>query len=202
MSIIHCNDCGNKMSDDAIACPQCGKPNKNAENKRSVGILLGIGIVFMPLIFAWFTLRKGHSTKAKVASFIWMAMMIISVAQKSSTHPHKKVGEYPKNTTSYYSMNNEIGCESKYSDDKKSDVFKSKYKNNWMTWKGKVALAESDEVSLNIDGFGTQDLRVSFADKKAGYDLTIGELITVKFLMKSAGGCFLPFTGDSAVIIK
>ena len=70
-----------------------------------------------------------------------------------------------------------------------------------MTWKGVVVLAETDNASLNLDNFGTQDLRVEFADGKAGYDLTKDSVITVKFLMGSAGGCFLPFSGKNAVIL-
>ena len=109
---------------------------------------------------------------------------------------------YPESTDSYALVNAEVGCESKYSDDKKEDIFRSNYKNHWFTWKGVVMLAESDEASLNIDGVGTQDLQVDFADPKAGYNLTKGSTITVKFLMKSEGGCFLPFGGEKAVIVK
>ncbi len=43
---------------------------------RKVSILLGIGIFFIPLIFAWFTLRKGHSTLARVLSFVWLIASI------------------------------------------------------------------------------------------------------------------------------
>lgn len=40
---------------------------------RTVRWGLGIGIFLVPLIFSWFTLRDGHSTKAKVVAFIWLA---------------------------------------------------------------------------------------------------------------------------------
>ena len=70
-----------------------------------------------------------------------------------------------------------------------------------MTWTGEVLLAEADEASLNIDRVGTQDLQVDFKDSNAGYDLIIGDTITVKFLMKRIGGCFLPFSGDDAIIL-
>ncbi len=63
-------------------------------------------------------------------------------------------------------------------------------------------LAEADEASLNIDGKGTQDLQVDFADKRAGYNLTKGDFITVKFVMKTTGGCFLPFSGEYASIVR
>jgi len=41
-------------------------------NPRKVGILLGLGIFLFPIIFVWFTLRKGHSKKARVLSFGWL----------------------------------------------------------------------------------------------------------------------------------
>ena len=74
MPMIACPDCLKEMSDSAPACPSCGKPNKNAPVERSVGILLGLGIFLIPIIFAWFTLRKGHTTKAKIISFLWLLL--------------------------------------------------------------------------------------------------------------------------------
>jgi hypothetical protein len=52
-----------------------------------------------------------------------------------------------------------------------------------------------------MDG-GTQDLMVKFADKKTGYDLKKDVTVTVKFVMRNAGGCFLPFSGDFAELVK
>ena len=84
---------------------------------------------------------------------------------------------------------------------KKEDIFNSKYNNHWFTWEGEVVLAEASEASINIDGFGTQDLQVDFADEKAGYNLKKGDHIKVHFVMTSLGGSFLPFGGEDAVII-
>ena len=46
---------------------------------RKVSVLVGLGIFLFPLIFAWFTLRAGHSTLSRVVSFIWLALSIIFV---------------------------------------------------------------------------------------------------------------------------
>ena len=54
----------------------------------------------------------------------------------------------------------------------------------------------------SVDGFGIQDLSVDFADRNAGYNLVKDSTITVKFLMKNEGGCFLPFSGKEAVIVR
>lgn len=44
------------------------------QNKRPVGILLGIGIFLIPGIFAWFTLRKGYSSLVRIVSFSWLVI--------------------------------------------------------------------------------------------------------------------------------
>lgn len=85
MAMTACTDCGKEISDAAPACPNCGKPNAKVQPKKSVGILLGLGIVIAPLIFAWFTLRKGHTTTAKVISFAWLAMSLVLLLGSNDT---------------------------------------------------------------------------------------------------------------------
>lgn len=46
------------------------------EYERPVGFLLGLGIFLLPLIFAWFTLRQGHTTRARVISFVWLILVL------------------------------------------------------------------------------------------------------------------------------
>lgn len=207
MAITKCPECHEDISTDAKSCPHCGKVIKNP-----VGILLGIGIFIAPIIFAWFTLKKGRSTLSKILAFGWLALIILSMIMAPSTEnisntstPQtvtKTQPATPISKATYAEVNNEVGCDSKYSDDKKEDIFSSKYKDHLMTWSGTVELVESDNVSLNLDNFGTQDVKIDFKDKKAGYDLIKGNKITVQFIMKYAGGCFLPFTGTDGVIIK
>lgn len=106
----------------------------------------------------------------------------------------------PINTTGYSELDAEIGCKSKYSEDKKEAIFASNYKDHWMTWRGEVVLAEAGRVSLNMDKKGIQDLVVEFTDKRDSYNVQIGEQLAVKFTMQSIGGCFLPFSGNNATI--
>ncbi|SHO57855.1 hypothetical protein [Vibrio quintilis] len=58
---------------------------------KKVSIGLGIGIVLIPLIFSWFTLRKGYSGKAKIISFSWLAISILVVSL--APPPEKPVAE-------------------------------------------------------------------------------------------------------------
>lgn len=53
--------------------------------KRKVGAALGIGILLLPWIFAWFLLRKGYGIVARVISFGWMAIVILFTI--GSSHP-------------------------------------------------------------------------------------------------------------------
>lgn len=52
-------------------------PPLNYKAEKSVSILLGVGIFFMPYIFSWFTLRQGYSTPARFVSFGWMIVFIL-----------------------------------------------------------------------------------------------------------------------------
>jgi len=176
MSLIKCNECGTEISKKAKECPKCGLPKK----KRTSFVTWAV-TGFMVLGFIGYINDPSGTDKVAGAT--------------------KKPQVYPVSKITYEEINAQVGCKSKYSDDKKEDIFKSNYKDHWMTWKGEVALAETDNVSLNIDGFGTQDLQVTFTDTKAGYDLIKDTVVTVKFLMKTSGGCFLPFSGKHAVIL-
>jgi len=51
----------------------------NFENKK-VSIPLAIGIFLIPLIFAWFTLRKGYSKTARMISFGWLILGFVAFA--------------------------------------------------------------------------------------------------------------------------
>lgn len=44
--------------------------------ERKIGAWLAIGILLLPIIFAWFTLRQGHSTVSRVVSMGWLFITI------------------------------------------------------------------------------------------------------------------------------
>jgi hypothetical protein len=130
MPIITCTDCSNEMSDSAPACPNCGKPNTNIPRKeRSVSFILGLGILLIPVIFSWFTLRKGHTTKAKVISFAWLfisfAIIIGSendttappaTSTNSTSSPAQEVIQVSASDLVSAYRGNEIGADNKYKD--------------------------------------------------------------------------------------
>jgi len=110
--------------------------------------------------------------------------------------------KYLSSKASYAELERLVGCDSKYSKDRKIDIFEENYKNHWMTWSGKVVLPEEGETSLNVDRIGTQDLHVEFADGRTGYYLKEDQEITVKFVMKQLGGCWLPYIGKHAILLR
>jgi len=183
-----------------------------------VSLQLFLGMVVLAPVCVWFLLRKGYSTQSRVIGFGWLVLYLflgplngkspdstqtISTASSATTYSSSRpVEQYPESSATYVQVNGEVGCKSSYSDQKKDDIFKAKYKDHWMTWSGQIALLESDEVSLNVDHIGTQDLKVDFADKQAGYNLSKGSELKVRFLMKRAGGCFLPFGGEKATVVR
>ncbi|ULF83361.1 hypothetical protein [Vibrio alginolyticus] len=56
-------------------------------NNRKVSIWLGIGIALIPLVFSWFTLRKGYSRKSKIISFSWLFLtcLLVGISPQDNT---------------------------------------------------------------------------------------------------------------------
>jgi hypothetical protein len=68
--------------------------------KRPVGFLLGVGIVFIPMIFSWFLLRKGHSVLARVIGFAWLILSLLVVLGSSSGPTSGTTGPSQASTSS------------------------------------------------------------------------------------------------------
>jgi hypothetical protein len=51
---------------------------------RSLGGLLVLAIIISPILFGWFTLRRGHSLAARVATFIYMGFWLLVAATQAS----------------------------------------------------------------------------------------------------------------------
>ncbi|MGS4930389.1 hypothetical protein ACVDHJ_01940 [Aeromonas sp. 25-281] len=88
MSLIECPDCKHQISDAAVSCPHCGRPNtppviapqpeiQQAAVQRKTSTRLKVGIVLLPMLFAWFTLGKGYSQRARLFSFAWLLLTLM-----------------------------------------------------------------------------------------------------------------------------
>lgn len=116
----------------------------------------------------------------------------------SSTH----FTNIPSSNATYAEVNSQVGCDSRFIEEKKSDLFNSKFKDHWMTWEGKVIYAESSSISLDMNEKGIHELQATFSDPNSGYDILIDSTVKVRFILRGSGGCILPFFGDSARIVK
>ena len=47
------------------------------EQKKPMRMKLAVGIIVMPIIFAWFTLQKKYSNTARITSFVWMILALV-----------------------------------------------------------------------------------------------------------------------------
>lgn len=142
---------------------------------------------------------KGMSV---ILLIISLSLLSACSSQDVSEQSIVTASSLPSNSESYDHVSKEVGCESAYIDDKKTDIFNKRYKNHWMTWTGKVIHADAESVSLDMNGKGIHELQVAFADPKAGYDVLIGSTVRVRFVMEGHGGCYLPFSGEYAQIVK
>lgn len=134
--------------------------------------------------------------RQKTLSFLSLILLFTSGCKDEQSQV-----SYPISTATYAELNEKIGCDSKFVEQKKTDIFNASYLNHWMIWTGEVMSASPEDASLNLNGKGLQDLHITFANKTGGYDLLQDETITVKFLMNVAGGCILPFEGTQAQIV-
>jgi len=109
--------------------------------------------------------------------------------------------DYPVSDANYFQVDAEVGCKSRFSEDKRKAIFKQKYKDHMLTWDAVVMVSNSGRVELNVNHIGIQDLSVKLKDRSSGYSLISGQKVKVRFVMESMGGCFLAFGGSDAVII-
>ena len=89
------------MSETNASSPQAVQQPAQPVPPRRVGVLLGIGILFMPYLFGWLTLRKGHTSTARIVTFGWLGVVAIALATSDkggNRHPSRSaaVGATPE----------------------------------------------------------------------------------------------------------
>ena len=67
-----------KASENKHSDPRKLQSRNQQLPSREVSFFLGLGILFVPYIFSWLTLRSGYSTTVRCISFIWMFFVMIS----------------------------------------------------------------------------------------------------------------------------
>ena len=95
----------------------------------------------------------------------------------------------------------ETGCESKYSEQKRADLFAAQ-KGRQMTVTGEITGVQEARVLLRVlESTLTYDIGVTLADQNAAYNLEKGQRITVSFILTQHGGCILPYGGTQGQVI-
>ena len=187
MSMTYCSECGKEISSQATTCPDCGNPQKS-----SIGILLGIGILLVPIIFSWFTLRPGYRTRSRVIAFCWLFVVIFAVfGAEQSENPSRPSSPQPAATTSNSSLRDNImnvsamQIVSEY--DNNEIAADSRYKGKYVRISGVVndiAKDILDNMYVTIGGgadFELRSVQAFFPDKYEGIlaELRKGSRITV-----------------------
>jgi DNA-directed RNA polymerase subunit RPC12/RpoP len=67
MALIKCHECGNQVSDNAVACPKCGAPVMVHLRRRQKAYLirLGISLLFAAIVI-FFVFRMMNKLKEQV----------------------------------------------------------------------------------------------------------------------------------------
>lgn len=136
---------------------QSSEQNQDNQDKKKMGFLLGMGILFMPYFFSWFTLKKGYSNTARGLSFAWAFFIIIgamnggqnkdgnrtiaSVAKTETKVEPKK--EFISETCNQ--LSHTFGASSKLSDIQKKEAWKS---FNEKSFKWDLIVTEVSEKTL------------------------------------------------------
>jgi hypothetical protein len=223
---MNCTNCGQIASSIGRFCSNCGaritssdQPSSTAtppESRQpalcasaelpispSTKLLAAITLSPFVLLVAGILVDKFFMPRAEVPASSSVAGLRVTQPATpvvQATQPATPVGRTI--TPTYAELDSEVGCKSRYSEEKKARIFATTYQGRVMTWAGQIMSVDAGTVRLNIDGFGLSDLSVRFADPRATYDLEKDAYAEVRFVMKSVGGCVLPFSGDSAVLMS
>ena len=131
-----------------------------------------------------------------VVSIIWL----LSPKEDSEVIPIVEIAPIIS-SANFSQVEADTGCSSKYSEEKKRSLFREMYVNKQFTWRGKVVRSDMGNVWLNMSNALIGDLIVTLSDSSDGDDLESGDIVTIKFILDSAGGCFLPFKGESGIVL-
>jgi len=188
-------------------------------SERKVNFLLGLGIFLLPYIFSWFTLRKGHSTQARVLSFFWLAVAVLYLAVApppahqddqggSSAQKTLAVNSAPVSSISWQQVDRIYNLKSDSTDIQKRDAWKD-FKGKRVVWSGEVSEISDGmlsgltlQIKMNSDTF-TSDLliRLKKSERDKAKSLSKGSRVSFSGVLDD-WGTLLPITLDDGEILK
>ena len=83
MALIKCKECGHEISDEALACPNCGKPQRDKPPSVSLSRQITVYFVslFLPPFGLWYVWKylKQKDSKSKKIGIVALILTIISI---------------------------------------------------------------------------------------------------------------------------
>jgi len=83
MALIKCKECGHEISDDALVCPNCGKPQRDKTPSISLSgqTIVYFVSLFLPPFGLWYVWKylKQKDAKARKIGIAALILTIISV---------------------------------------------------------------------------------------------------------------------------
>jgi hypothetical protein len=132
-----------------------------------------------------------------------MTRFLISVAMSTVLLTPAAAAQQTRNHPKFHQMLSDTGCNSRFSDEKKADLFAERYQGLTLTVTGEIKSNSKGVVGLKVlSETWTSDVLVAMNDPKVAYDLEKGQHITVSFKVLKHGGCFLAYSGNDGVILK
>jgi predicted nucleic acid-binding Zn ribbon protein len=199
MAMTICKECGKEISEDAKVCPHCG-----AVQKRSPSFLLIIGILFIPIIFVWFTLRKGYSGLTRFLSFGYLIGSMVFMANIGDSIDRVEATQSSNSGTAM-----EVSISKMVSDYDRNEVAAdAKYKDKIVKFSGPIGEIKKDLLdNIYITVGRPSDTRLGgqvqafFNDSMAGElaQLSQGSYIT---LACKIDGLMMNVLASECIIVK
>ena len=197
-----CSKCGQENGEKGTFCAGCGQPMGGqppapvggvaaALPPRKVGFLLALGIFFVPIVFSWFTMRKGHSSLSRVLALGWAGLLfLVVVGNHNAPSGDRQVGpaqaavragstdSAPAQPQARFigescdKLARMFGPGSRFSDLQKEELWKS-YQRRAFKWQLKVTEVSSDvlggftvqyECAFNSPSL-IQDVQIKYPDE-------------------------------------
>ena len=176
--------------------------NNNTNEEQGLSTKLKVGIFFLPFIFAWFTLKKGVSTQAKVISFVWLLIYVGAGGGSQSENPAKQSASNSPSSAKVEII--EVTPSSLFSAYENNEIkADNTYKNRYVKMTGRIDDIGKDIIDNMYVTFSASDffgIQVYFNDEDSGTvsELNKGSTITVVCKVEGLMGNVL--CKDAAII--
>ena len=65
-----------KRARDKPSRPRDGTPPQDTGPSQPMGLGLALGIAALPVVFSWFTLRRGFTSLVRLIAFLWLVTFL------------------------------------------------------------------------------------------------------------------------------